>query len=573
MAASPLVPLPPPGLGKLQPFLLDKYRENSSWREGGRNTETRQYYRRDLEKGLEEIDGLIAGFQYLDTVSPNSPRLSSPDTSLSQEPASQHTVVPVFRMASASECSLEIDDADLQLPSQETDSYATAPSPPSIPEPQPMPSQWADLKSLRAEIEHTHQRFFELTKNSSNQVLCSLRKTFPTAKSVRKMGVIVYKDILNGFQPCQLQHVFAFTSLSYGMSRQLAKRGRLEKHEILSGLDVWSACISDPLQKEAFDSLSGSLWPETKLHSRSESEQERGTMEAFGSSLSQDPLGNAGIDTSQSTLGNKSYEYHPYLDSTQATLLDPLPNISCDAMDLSHLSYEEFAFHEIPELYDLNHQSLATGLNLPQDRINSEGDWGIETSVRESGAAQLEEKKNGQDDALHLRDTGVFIAVLVFINHAKLLLRILSGKGLISRPQMRYDTEKENQRRFYESAQRKFFKPHSRCDACPSRAFVALLSVADVFAQAGYLRSIAEVKYYLITVAGVSWQAQGLCIHPRLLTVTQAFFAPGETFEEFIKWAMCDGPSSAGGADEERKRKRAPSPDDDSDDAPAKKFQ
>ncbi len=108
----------------------------------------------------------------------------------------------------------------------------------------------------------------------------------------------------------------------------------------------------------------------------------------------------------------------------------------------------------------------------------------------------------GDDKAVQLRETVVFLIVYAFCREARGLLRILSGGGLISRRQL-YKTEEEKQKRFYESARETFFGPRSRPGAAPSPHFTALLSVANAFAEIGYLRNIEEVKYYLVIAAAV----------------------------------------------------------------------
>ncbi len=254
-----------------EPLLLDKYCEKYSLkRRPTRATDAeRQRHRRDLQKAIEEIDGLMAGFQYLDGVDPGASEAGRPPPSTphitSQPPwpsASWTNGVHLQDMPPASQYSLQDFEADL-LPVE-----MDIPTPPvtPVPDPQPMPSQWADIRNLRGEIDFHHKRFQKLAAKSNNPALCSLMETFPTAESVRKSGIDLFRDILSGFKPGLLEDVFAFASLSYAMSQQLLKRGRIQKKDILAGLGVWRDGISDPLQRAAFEMLAVDLWPEAIGH-------------------------------------------------------------------------------------------------------------------------------------------------------------------------------------------------------------------------------------------------------------------------------------------------------------------
>ncbi|KAK0750989.1 hypothetical protein B0T18DRAFT_60059 [Schizothecium vesticola] len=60
-----------------------------------------------------------------------------------------------------------------------------------------------------------------------------------------------------------------------------------------------------------------------------------------------------------------------------------------------------------------------------------------------------------------------------------------------------------------------FFEPHYRGSGSGIPTFMALLSVAQTFTKGGYLRSIAEIEHYLITIAA-------------------AVLPPGAVFKQFV---------------------------------------
>lgn len=530
MEGSP--PVSPPNVRKSSdsssPLLLDKCRTKYSWALGvTRGTdEARRSHKRGLQKAFEEIDGLMAGFQYLDDVDPEPPGVTLPPSPRSSRPMHPWTTQP----------------DDIQFQGEKFDpSYHTAileehlydghreglPTPATTPvrEPQPMPSQWAAIRSLRGEIEFHHKRFLELTAKSDNATLHGLRATFPSPKSIRKSGTIMYRDILNGFKPCLLEDIFAFASLSYAMSQQLSKRGRIKHEDILEGLRVWRDAISDSTQKEAFSILAEALWPEARNHlhfiplspatvAKSVAQSTVAGMHAqlpdiFGAEHS--------INSSLAELIYSTLPAHSALQPHIASL-DYIPSLAFDydtprdnAIDLANDYRDQFGLFDLIHTDSITNQPMAAGHSLRPCQTDPIS-WDPGPSAQEAPTATNHDATREAERAAQLRQTGVFLIVFAFVLETRELLRILSGRGLISRPLQRYEAEREKQKRFYESARVTFFKPRCLPEACPSQWFTAVLSVANDFAELGYLRSIEEVRYFLVTVAPVSprpWSAAG----------------------------------------------------------------
>lgn len=533
MEGSP--PLSPPNVRKSldnsTPLLLDKCRTKYSWALGvTRGTDGAQRsHKRDLQKAFEEIDGLMAGFKYLDDVDPESPGMPLPSSSRSSQPTQPLTAQPGNIQFQGAKVDLSypaaIMDSDLYDGHQ-----GGLPTPATTPEPQPMPSQWTAIRSLRGEIEFHHKRFLELTEKSDNATLHSLRATFPTPKSIRKSGTIMYRDILDGFKPYLLEDIFAFASLSYAMSQQLSKRGRIKQEDILQGLRIWRDAISDSTQREAFNILAEALWPEARNHLHFmplppvtvTSGVAQSTVAGLNVQLPDlfRPDHNinpslAELMSSNSPAYNALYSHIPSLDYIPS--LDFDHNIPRDnAIDLALDYRDQFG------LFNLNHTGSITSQPLAGENSRRQGQpgpisWDPGPSSQEAPTATNNEATPEAEKAAQLRQTGVFLIVIAFILEIKELLRILSGRGLISRPPQRYEAEKEKQKRFYELAQATFFKPRCQPEACPSQLFTAVLSVANNFAKSGYLRSIEEVRYFLVTVAPVSLRP---CSQPQKTQLT-----------------------------------------------------
>jgi hypothetical protein len=109
-----------------------------------------------------------------------------------------------------------------------------------------------------------------------------------------------------------------------------------------------------------------------------------------------------------------------------------------------------------------------------------------------SGRGEPQESKKPPDDALDLQEIGK-------------LLDVFSGRTcLASRRHKLYMAQQGDQDAFYRSAMKSFFELHYQGSSSGTPAFMALLSVAETFTKGGYLRSIAEIEHYLVTIAAVS---------------------------------------------------------------------
>jgi hypothetical protein len=324
---------------------------------------------------------------------------------------------------------------------------------------QPMASQWAAIHNLRDETASQYQRLQQLLcRNPGDATISRLLNVYPDAQSIRNKGAQLVKDVLEGFQPRGLSLVFAFTSFAYAISQLLYKNGHIDKSEILADLNAWRGLIPDMGERQAFDLIAQTLWPEAKNHlhfipvptiSRNSTLYDEGLL--WSSSARREPSGD------QSTC-----QYPP--DWVQPSSLD----------GLAHQPY----------------RSRASDVPGEREQLGSVKPVG--TKVR-------------------LDDTGMFLAVIVFLQDIAELVYILSGSSLSSRRHKLYKAEEREQDAFYKNAREIFFAPRYDAYNAPNPewpAFFALLSVAETFTKDGLLRSISEVRHYLASVAPVS-QALG----------------------------------------------------------------
>ncbi|RYP92196.1 hypothetical protein DL770_001703 [Monosporascus sp. CRB-9-2] len=503
----PQTPVPPP-------LLLDKLRQKYSWANGAtRGTESsKEQYHKDLKNAFAEIDGLMAGFKYLDEMEPD-PRTeeSSPASPPDDTPA---PAAEAHLQQSCQEYPREIDELDSSHDRRQVvDEDRQRPISEVRPDRQPMAAQWAAIRSLREETEYHHRRFLTMPSLSDDPILAQLRKDFRDAKRVRKTGIIIFRDVLDDYRPTKLKEIFAFASLSYAVSQVLFKAGRIDKFQVLSGLKTWRDSISDDREKEAFNKLAHDLWPEAKDHLH---------FIPMPRTHPKDPISlprQANYENPTTSFMNQepnaTFDY-PW--PVQNISLEELGGISSSlgfleqALELTDYTHQAFDFSQLQDIDTVTGcQPAATYVeaSLPTTSAGYSSSGCLDphppmTNLPPVVRSTFESAQVQPDtEAVPLRGTCVFLVILAFISENQDLLHILSGRGLISKPAKLYKAETEDQKMFYKSAQELFFEPRRRSNPQPSRAFPALLSTAKIFTKEAYLRTIPEVKHYLLTVAVV----------------------------------------------------------------------
>jgi hypothetical protein len=456
-----------------------------------------------VDVAFAEINGLMAGFDYQDEAEPVP--LDS-----RQHPAT-------------------VSDEDLPpLAGTVIQEYPPVDEPVQGTEHQPMVSQWAAIRGLREETAFHHTWFQRLARNLGDATVSKLLAAYPDAQSIRSKGAQLVKDVLEGFQPRELSLVFAFASFAYAISQLLHKQGRLDKSEILADLKTWRDLIADPRERDAFNLIAQNLWPEAKDHLHFIPIQApqvgshlptphfptRGAAPSGGTLAATSQAGGPSLDPSSSILDPAGYGYlgpgnptsHAHSDNVPADL-----RIFLDAVDLMNQSHETFDFAALESLNGWFPQSLPSGWQPPPTSAHGAGSQPQRDETTSSGPPDdrgeqgLPRSIKQAPDEPKLYDTGMFLAVLLFVQDVAELVYTLSGRSIASRRQKLYKAEEKDQEAFYLSAQETFFEPRRRCQAeSPSPPFRAVLSVAEKFTKSGLLRNIGEIRHYLVSVAAVS---------------------------------------------------------------------
>jgi hypothetical protein len=420
---------------------------------------------------------------------------------------------------------------------------------------EPMASQWAAIRSLRKETEFHHKRFQALARSLENPIISNLLEIYPDAQSIRTQGACIVKDVLEGFQPDKLSHVFAFTCFSYAISLLLYKKDGIDKSDILADIRVWRDLISDPKERQAFNHLAPELWPETKEHlhfieipARPASGTTQWVNDWPHLASSAEPAGYSAphIPTPhpnrQTTTNNTDPVHLP--DSYNFDNRN-LP-LTSDSIDLLMLSHDMFDFSAVDLSNSQSEYQQPADTGWPQ----ASGPTGeVSFSAAEvhptalnpsSGEREGAEPDIKPSEDVKLEKTIMFLVILVFLRDlGDWYLYTLSGRSLAPKRHKLYQAQQGDQEAFHRKAQKVFFEPCSRHRSSTYSAFRALASVAEMFTQSGYLQSIAEIKQYMISVASVSSVCHGIRGFPFLCShltdkCYQAVLLPGDAYEQIV---------------------------------------
>lgn len=225
----------------------------------------------ELTGALSEVDGLLAGINYLDRLEPESENTHLSSASNDKESASTppdsansswvgHLPLDLPQLdASRSEERSNIELRNLRkiinekLFDSNDNSHQV-----------PRESQWATLRSLRMASTYHYKQFIKVTADSTSPDVRKLRKSYVTAKNMLDMGILTFRNVLYGQIPTTLVDIFAFASLSYVISKTLHSNGHIDESDILAGILDWRAAIVDESERSTFDEIARQLWPESK---------------------------------------------------------------------------------------------------------------------------------------------------------------------------------------------------------------------------------------------------------------------------------------------------------------------
>lgn len=516
----------------------------------------------ELTEALAEVDGLLAGINYLEKVEPDSeetlPIYASTGTSnnySSSKPATAswfgHLAVDLPQLgASSSEDLSKIEPRHLR--SILTDKLVT-----SNDDPRQIPrkSQWATIQSLRSASMLHYNQFAKVTADSTNADIRKLRKSYVTAKKLLEMGILTFRQVLLRQNPTTLVDIFAFASLSYVISKTLHAKGHIDESDILSGILDWRAAIIDERERSAFDEIAEQLWPEAKeimhfiplerakrnlgtagvRHDENETRHSPSLIpeEATDrSSLGLDEVNIASGDdpplspwtrTDASDFQANTFAL-PFLSEVETPpggLQNHVSQLTQETRSHPEFMFSDWlnfdsAFQE--ESLDQNFfQNPAPDIR-PELLIPSQTTCVIEPEVAPTDPTSSshglkepspEEQKDSlaEDSTLHrLLDTPLFQVVfrfLIQISEMGDLLNVLSGGGLTSGKD---DIKPPHTRppwatsEFFEQASEHFLRPLQNEAVQIDGIFSGIIAMAEMFVKLGSFQTVREVENYIITV-------------------------------------------------------------------------
>jgi hypothetical protein len=223
----------------------------------------------ELTDALAEVDGLLAGINYLEKLEPESE-----DTHFPSAQSDEDNHLPTTSAKGSWLSHLTFDLPQLEASAQEKSKIETRHlrnilndkliNSSENPRRVPHKSQWATLRSLRKASMYHYSQFTKVTADSTSAEIRKLRKSYVTAKNMLEMGILTFRDVVHGHTPSTLVDIFAFASLSYVISKTLHSNGYMDESDILSGILDWRAAIVDVRERSAFDEIAKQLWPEAQ---------------------------------------------------------------------------------------------------------------------------------------------------------------------------------------------------------------------------------------------------------------------------------------------------------------------
>jgi hypothetical protein len=138
----------------------------------------------------------------------------------------------------------------------------------------PHKSQWATLEELRLLSRDHYMEFLRLTTNHNSRGVKILRRMYGSPKGMLDAGITTFGDVLDGQKPQSLKEIFAFTCLSYVMSKLLQKHGRIEGSQVLAGIGRWRLAIRKEKDRLVYDQVIKILWPKVDLFEEHTKERE-----------------------------------------------------------------------------------------------------------------------------------------------------------------------------------------------------------------------------------------------------------------------------------------------------------
>lgn len=450
---------------------------------------------------------------------------SSPSSSSPETPPNFKSPVG---LGDAPEYATSLSDDDL-MPSESEHTKQAISESPSTSSKQPADARWAAIRSLRSEMDYHHRLFQTMDAFNDDPIITQLRQYFRTSNELRSIGIGVFKDVLHGYQPDKLEEIFAFASLSYSISQLLYRQKKIEEIDILRGVRLWRDTIRKPEEREAFNKIAQHLWWKEARHhlhfipvhplasdgrAKEPPEARDGVVSPTMASLS------AYIKPGTASMTQMPTEFTQGIEPGGTNVLkNPYTaDLFDDAIGTGTQSHDTLGFSDfsdidldddawIPQLDFMSTHQLMSDIEnsrlqqpCPKKPSNM---LEIPQQGQSNGADSPSQTCGSESEKPSLKDTCIFLLVLVFLKEAHDLLYKFSWCGQLSKLPLDLYTQRDAHARFLKLAEEQFFEPRSR-DKSLNKDYRAMLSLAKAFAEEPFFKTVDEIKHYLVGIAGVS---------------------------------------------------------------------
>ena len=398
---------------------------------------------------------------------------------------------------------------------------------------------WKGLRAVRKGMKAEFRRFDDVTSKSKSAVIGRLRSRFPNFKALADCGALVYRDVLDGLCPGTFEEIFAFASLSHAMSRILVRQKRMEEAQVLSGVQRWRDCIDNVDERSAFDALTSRVWPSSCVFPTKPGQP---APDPHSQTITLEVQDKMRLLHKVATIATTEMGHGSGDASHAGTPGSPPASLEEDALNLTVLTGEEFDFSLLRHLSssdtyvppkDIDPRELSKfcppgqhipGYNPslflpppPEDRppTPTQPSPGDQTPPPPSPPALMGPASCGQTlyrfpitdevfdcKATNLRNTITVLAVLAFASNSGDGFYLLSGSGKTTARNRIGSAWASERSKTERRLRREFFDPLKTAGA-DDASFLALLAVAKKFVVLGLLGTEVEVQDYLIAMSKV----------------------------------------------------------------------
>lgn len=333
---------------------------------------------------------------------------------------------------------------------------------------------WSSIRVIRNEMETLWSQFVNVAANLENVSVNRILADYQDAKGLRQTGAVALRNIFSGPVPNDLRKVFAFCCLSYVVSHLLHARSMLAKGDILAGVRQWLYSLERDDERKAFKLLVQHLWPEAQHHLQSMDSVhpfQSGTIDL--SLIDFQPTGMPQTNIQHFTYPQQNSEFPLDLSDTPSFVLGSQshywqsygPRPSCPFIS-------SWTPMHLPATYDASRPSQ---YDFDPCSIPS----------------------NDPETSSHLQRTSVFKAVMQYVQENAEFWCNIAGRGLVSRDFRECLAWSQERLSRKMEIQRSFIHPLLLEKAKRDLVSRGIITIIEAFVERGLLQKRQEIEFYI----------------------------------------------------------------------------